>query len=72
MPFYKVWYKDNEEPLEFSTAGRYSEEQIVEHLFAHEQIAAPAPGSTLKERIAGSGLAPVRYTEDESEISIIG
>jgi hypothetical protein len=72
MPFYKVWYRNNPEPIEFSTAGRSSEAQIIAQIFAHEKIAEGAPGSTLTERIAANNLAPVRYTEDESEISTIG
>lgn len=78
MPFYKVWYSNKTEPLEFSTAGRCREEDIVERVLAAEKIAAqPTPdadrgdaGATapsLKEVIARNNLAPVRYTEDESE-----
>ena len=78
MPNYRVWYRDNEEPLEFATAYRCSEQQILEQVFAHEKI-APSDGSgnsgaaapSVQERIAANHLAPVRYTEDESEINII-
>lgn len=82
MPNYRVWYRDNEEPLEFATAYRCSEAQIVDQVFAHEKIAPSAAASagsgdsgaaapSVQERIADYHLAPVRYTEDESEINII-
>jgi len=79
MPNYRVWYRDVEEPLEFSTAYRCSEAEILDHIVAHEQItplvtpaATEAPAATsLRQRIAENHLAPVRYTEDESEINII-
>jgi len=62
MPVYRVWYRNNEEPLQFATPGRYSEAQIVQHVLAHEGIAE-------QDR---STLGPVRYTEDESEMNTIG
>jgi hypothetical protein len=82
MPNYRVWYRDIPEPLEFASAGRCSESEILDHIFAHENIAPSAippaqdagPGSaapTVQELIARHHLAPVRYTEDESEIQTI-
>lgn len=83
MPFYKVWYKNKPEPLEFSTAGRVSEEEIVDRVLAYEQRIAyvipegqhgdpVAARPTPQELIANNGLTPVRYTEDESEPFTIG
>ena len=76
MPSYTVWYRDNAEPLEFVTAYRPTEMQILEHILAHEDISAPdasaAPALSAAEVIASHRLAPVRYTEDESEINTIG
>jgi len=75
MPLYRVWYRDIEEPLEFSAASRLSETEIVARVLTHEKIDAPAPDghpAALKESIAAHQLAPVRYTEDESEINNIG
>ncbi|ALK97842.1 hypothetical protein AB595_16290 [Massilia sp. WF1] len=82
MPSYRVWYRDIAEPLVFDAASRCSEMEILEHIFAHEHInsstdlaaqardpAQPAP--TVQYLIASNHLAPVRYTEDESEINII-
>ena len=60
MPVYRVWYRNNEEPLQFATPGRYSEAQIVEHILQHEGLQQE------------SDLGPVRYTEDESEMNTIG
>jgi hypothetical protein len=82
MPTYRVWYRNNAEPLEFVTESRYSDEQILDRILAQENIIPfvipPAgrgePGAaapTLKEVIARNNLAPVRYTEDESEINNI-
>ena len=70
MPLYRVWYRNNEEPLEFATHGRSSEEEILERVLAHERIERKEP-SAVRELIAGHGLAPVRYTEDESEMNTI-
>ena len=68
MPFYRVWYKNQTQPLEFSSASRLREEQIFERLFEHEHLALPAePGPSLAELAASHQLAPVRYTEDEGE-----
>jgi hypothetical protein len=83
MPFYKVWYQNKPEPLEFSTAGRIREEEIVERVLAHEQrIAYASPEvdhgdaatvrPTVLEIISSNDLTPVRYTEDESEPFTIG
>jgi hypothetical protein len=70
MPTYRVWYRNNEEPLEFTTPGRISETEIVEHVLEHERIER-AGASNLQELVASHGLAPVRYTEDESEMNAI-
>ena len=69
MPIYRVWYRNNEEPLEFATPGRISETEIVEHVLEHERIERGA--STVQELVASHNLAPVRYTEDESEMNAI-
>ena len=74
MPSYSVWYRNNPEPLEFATAYRCTEVQIVDQILEHERIApaataAPYPG--VSELIARNELAPVRYTEDESEMHTI-
>ena len=74
MPSYSVWYRNNPEPLEFATAYRCTETQIVDHILAHEQIAPPEGAlatSNVQEIIASHNLAPVRYTEDESETNTI-
>lgn len=74
MPHFRVWYRDNPEPLEFATAYRPSELQIVEQILSHEKIAVAdrgADGNTVTALIAANSLAPVRYTEDESEINVI-
>lgn len=70
MPTYRVWYRNNEEPLEFATPGRISEAEIVDRVLAHERIERP-DASTARELVASHGLAPVRYTEDESEMNAI-
>jgi len=71
MPVYRVWYRDNAEPLQFAAPNRCSEREILDHILAQEQI-APAPGSpSVTELIDKNRLAPVRYTEDESELQII-
>jgi hypothetical protein len=62
MPVYRVWYRNNDEPLEFATPGRSSEAQIVRHVLEHEGLGE-------QDRNA---LGPVRYTEDESEMNTIG
>jgi len=62
MPVYRVWYRNNDEPLEFTTSGRYSEAQILEHVLQHEGVGAQDRNT----------LGPVRYTEDESEMNTIG
>lgn len=82
MPTYRVWYRDNAEPVEFVTASRYSDEQILDHILAHENMTTSvippaqqggrgAAASPLKELITRNNLAPVRYTEDESEMNTI-
>jgi hypothetical protein len=76
MPLYQVWYRDIEEPLAFTTASRCSEEEIVQHILAHEGIVEPAGATSeatpASELIVRNKLAPVRYTEDESEMNMIG
>ena len=66
MPLYKVWYRNNPQPLEFSTAGMCREDDIVERILTHENLARDTT-QTPQELIARNKLAPVRYTEDESE-----
>ena len=70
MPIYRVWYRDNTEPLQFAAPTRCSESDILDHIFEHEQI-APAAEASVKERIEKNQLGQVRYTEDESEINVI-
>ena len=75
MPFYRVWYRDNAEPLEFSTAWRCSEAEIVDRIVVQEHLRQgepAAPTSAVQELIARHHLSPVRYTEDESEMNTIG
>lgn len=74
MPNYSVWYRDNEAPFEFVTAYRCQEVQILEHVLAHEKIDLPATGTpaSVQEIIAQNKLGQVRYTEDESEMTILG
>lgn len=71
MPSYSVWYRNNPEPLEFATAYRCTETQIVDHILAHEKIAQQEGAPSVQELIASNNLAPVRYTEDESETNTI-
>lgn len=71
MPTYRVWYKDNETPLEFVTAARLDDIGILEHVFEAEQIDQSEVRSA-KEMIAKHALGRVRYTEDESEMNTIG
>ncbi|MGB9108395.1 MAG: hypothetical protein WCC39_06875 [Telluria sp.] len=70
MPIYRVWYRDNTEPLQFAASSRCSESDILDHIFEHEQI-APGDTADVKERIEKNNLGQVRYTEDESEINVI-
>jgi len=62
MPVYRVWYRNNDEPLQFATPGRYSETQIVRHVLEHEGLGEQDRNT----------LGSVRYTEDESEMNTIG
>ena len=74
MPSYSVWYRNNPEPLEFATAYRCTETQIVDHILAHENLASPGADPAMpsvQDIIASNNLAPVRYTEDESETNTI-
>jgi hypothetical protein len=70
MPIYRVWYRDNTEPLQFAAPSRCSESEILDHIYAHEQI-APVAAADVKESIDRNQLGQVRYTEDESEINVI-
>jgi hypothetical protein len=72
MPLYRVWYQNKSEPLEFTSAGILREDAIVERVLAQENIRADSDAAagkppSLQELIANNNLAPVRYTEDESE-----
>lgn len=80
MPYYQVWYRNNPQPLEFSSAARVRDEEIVARILEHEGIGAAdategtgATGvtdgqpPTLGALIQAHGLAPVRYAEDEGE-----
>lgn len=71
MPMYRVWYRNNEAPLEFATAGRLNDTGILERVFEAERI-DPSEVRSAKEMIATHGLGPVKYTEDESEMNTIG
>lgn len=71
MPTYNVWYRDNPEPIEFVTAGRCSDAQILAQVLAHEHIAPAADAAAVQDLIAANALGPVRYTEDESEMQHI-
>lgn len=74
MPNYSVWYRDNETPFEFVTAYRCQDVQILEHVLAHEKIDLPATATpaSVQDIIAQNKLGQVRYTEDESEMTILG
>lgn len=75
MPNYSVWYRDNEEPFEFVTAYRCQDVQILEHVLAHENITPPPATDTpasVRDIIAQNKLGQVRYTEDESEMTVLG
>jgi hypothetical protein len=73
MPGYSVWYRNNPTPLEFVTAYRCTQLQIVEHILAQEKIGLPAEDTTgVNALIATHALEPVCYTEDESETNTIG
>ena len=82
MPQYQVWYKGNAEPLEFASIGRLSDAEIVGKILEKEQIAgllitdknrgdAGDVEPPLSETIKRNGLAPVKYTMDESEMIVI-
>lgn len=83
MPFYKVWYRNNPEPLEYSSASILHEDKVLDLVLQKENISAhlipdttrggpPSTSPSLKEIIARNDLGPVRYTEDESEPFTIG
>ena len=82
MPFYKVWYRNNPEPLEYSSASILHEDKVLDLVLQKENIAArlisdatrgaASKGQSLTEIIARNSLGPVRYTEDESEPFTIG
>lgn len=82
MPQYQVWYKGNEEPFEFASIGRLSDAEIVGKILEREHIAgflitdknrgqAGDAEPPLSETIRRNGLAPVKYTMDESEMIVI-
>jgi hypothetical protein len=70
MPIYRVWYRDNTEPLQFAAANRCSESEILDHIFEHEQM-TPVAAPDVQGLIEKNKLGQVRYTEDESEINVI-
>jgi len=78
MPFYRVWYRNNTEPLEFSTAGITRDDAILDRVLQHENIVpfvippanrgdAGVMAPTFGQLIEKNNLGPVRYTVDESE-----
>lgn len=82
MPFYRIWYRTNEQPLEFTSASFIRDDEIVLRILEHEHIAAPvvpsaAPGAealpaeTIKELINHNQLGRVRYVVDASEVLTI-
>jgi hypothetical protein len=82
VPQYQVWYKGHAEPLEFASIGRLSDAEIVSKILEMEQIAGfPITDknrgqvgdveSPLSETIQRNGLAPLKYTMDESEMIVI-
>ena len=77
MPLYQVRYRGDKE-LRFTSPSILREEQIVERILAEERIikhvledriCGDEQGSapSLREIIAANDLAPITYTEDESE-----
>jgi hypothetical protein len=75
MPIYRVWYRNNEEPVQIVAASRLNDDEILDRLLAQERIAAAgtgADGATVQERIASNKLGLVKYTEDESEMITLG
>ena len=70
MPFYKVWYRNSPEPLEYSSASILHEDKILDLVLKKENIAPTGP--SLQDIITSNNLGPVRYTEYESEPFIIG
>ena len=71
-PFDPFVLEDVIEDLPFAAApGRSSEGEILDHVLEHERIERGAPAA-VQELIARHRLAPVRYTEDESEMNTIG
>lgn len=81
MPTYQVWYRDNDDPYIFDRASRLSDKEIVEEIMQHENMPLPptapagldhaVPKPDAAELVAKNGLAPLRYTEDESEMHTI-
>jgi uncharacterized Fe-S cluster-containing radical SAM superfamily protein len=82
MPYYRVWYRTNEQPLEFTSASFIRDDEIVQRILEHEKIAAPdilpvasgaepLPPETLKQLIDSNQLGPVRYVVDASEVLTI-
>ncbi|SHN12893.1 hypothetical protein SAMN05192549_104498 [Duganella sacchari] len=77
MPLYQVRYRGDKE-LTINSSSILREEQIVENVLVEEGIIprvledrvrgeAQGAGQSLKELIAANNLAPMAYTEDESE-----
>jgi hypothetical protein len=82
MPYYRVWYRTNEQPLEFTSTSFIRDDEIVLRILEHEQIAASAvpsaapgaealPPETIKELIDSNQLGHVRYVVDASEVLTI-
>lgn len=82
MPQYQVWYKGNPEPFVFASIGRLSDRQIVAKVLEKERIVpflisdknvgdAGEGEPPLGEIIQRNGLAPLKYTMDESEMFVI-
>lgn len=79
MPYYRVWYRTNEQPLEFTNASFIRDDEIVQRILEQEHIAVPVapagaepfPPESLKELIESNQLGPVRYVVDASEVLTI-
>jgi hypothetical protein len=79
MPYYRVWYRTNEQPLEFTSASFIRDDEIVQRILEQEHIAAPVvptgaealPPETIKELIDSNQLGHVRYVVDASEVLTI-
>jgi hypothetical protein len=79
MPYYRVWYRTNEQPFEFTSASFIRDDEIVQRILEQEHIAVPVaplgaeplPPGSLKELIESNQLGPVRYVVDASEVLTI-